>query len=75
MVWGTALKFGIKLTRIINYFYFDLIPCLIAELHKQHQDKLEDITQRFDSIKLTLSVSGWAVIPFYLGHLFPLNFS
>ena len=31
---------------------------LLSELHKQHQDKLEDITQRFDSIKLTLSVSA-----------------
>ncbi|KAH3738165.1 hypothetical protein DPMN_044793 [Dreissena polymorpha] len=26
-----------------------------TELHKQHQDKLEDITGRFDGIKMTLS--------------------
>ena len=28
---------------------------MFSELHKQHQDKLEDITGRFDGIKLTLS--------------------
>ncbi|WAQ99373.1 hypothetical protein MAR_023746, partial [Mya arenaria] len=27
----------------------------MRELHKQHQDKLEDITSRFDGIKVTLS--------------------
>ena len=27
-----------------------------TELHKQHRNKLEDITHRFESIKLTLSV-------------------
>lgn len=28
-----------------------------SELHKQHRDKLEEITHRFENIKMGLSVS------------------
>ncbi|KAK3778784.1 hypothetical protein RRG08_013053 [Elysia crispata] len=31
------------------------IRCKMKELHKQHRNKLEDITHRFETIKLTLS--------------------
>lgn len=38
-----------------NVLTSSLLFLFFSELHKQHQDKLEDITGRFDSIKLTLS--------------------
>lgn len=31
--------------------------CFFSELHKQHRDKLEEITHRFENIKMGLSVS------------------
>ena len=34
-----------------------LKPCIFSELHKQHRDKLEEITHRFENIKMGLSVS------------------